>query len=349
MGKALIGNFKGPQGPKGDTGATGQQGPTGATGPTGPKGATGTRGSRWSHGTAITGTSTAETVFSGSGIADALINDNYLNTSTGNTYRCTVAGAASVAKWVYTGNLKGPTGSTGPKGATGATGPQGPKGDKGDMGATGPQGPKGDTGATGPQGPKGDTGAKGATGATGPQGPQGPVATAGTMLLTGYSKGTSADVVAASDNVNQAIGKLENQVETVTYTEPGSVSDTPPASGSKRPGLIGWIIAKIKALTTATNQLNSDLENMFIEQNVTTSEVTLGINSESRKTVTTNVTPPSGYGILFAYPAWGSARGVLASGCTVDKSKNVVSVLMDNTTNASVTASYTLHVVYAKK
>ena len=88
---------------------------------------------------------------------------------------------------------------------------------------------------------------------------------------------------------------------------------------------------------------------MFIEQNVTTSEVTLGINSESRKTVTTNVTPPSGYGLLFVYPAWSGTRGVLASGCTVDKSKNVVSVLMDNTTNASVTASYTLHVVYAKK
>lgn len=87
------------------------------------KGPQGTRGSRWSQGTAITGTSTTATVFSGTGITDALINDNYLNTSTGNTYRCTVAGAASVAKWVYTGNLRGATGATGPQGATG------PKGD----------------------------------------------------------------------------------------------------------------------------------------------------------------------------------------------------------------------------
>lgn len=153
--KTLIGNIKGPkgdtgakgntgatgpQGPTGATGATGPQGPTGATGPQGPqgeKGNTGTRGSRWTSGTAITGTSTTATIFSGTGISDALVNDQYLNTSTGNTYRCTVAGAASVAKWVYTGNIKGL------KGDTGATGPQGP------TGATGPQGPTGATGATG--------------------------------------------------------------------------------------------------------------------------------------------------------------------------------------------------------
>lgn len=102
-----LGSVIGPQGPKGDKGDTGA------------KGATGTRGSRWTQGTAITGTSTTATVFSGSGITDALVNDNYLNTSTGNTYRCTVAGAASVAKWVYTGCIKGATGATGAKGADG--------------------------------------------------------------------------------------------------------------------------------------------------------------------------------------------------------------------------------------
>ena len=117
MAKTLIGNIKGPkgdtgaQGPKGDTGATGAQGPQGATGATGPQGATGTRGSRWNTGTAITGTSTTATVFSGTGITDSLVNDMYLNTSTGNTYRCTVAGNASTAKWVYAGNIKGPQGA----------------------------------------------------------------------------------------------------------------------------------------------------------------------------------------------------------------------------------------------
>lgn len=112
----------GPQGPKGDTGATGPQGAKGATGAQGPKGdtgatgakgATGTRGSRWNSGTAITGISTTATVFSGSGITDALVNDYYLNTSTGYVYKCTTAGAASVAKWVYTGSIKGATGAGG--------------------------------------------------------------------------------------------------------------------------------------------------------------------------------------------------------------------------------------------
>lgn len=140
------------KGAKGDTGATGPQGPTGATGATGPqgqkgdtgakgatgdKGATGTRGSRWNTGTAITGTSTTATVFSGSGITDALVNDMYLNTSTGYTYRCTVGGAASAAKWVYTGSLKGNTGAKGDTGATGATGPQGAKGATGATGKDG--------------------------------------------------------------------------------------------------------------------------------------------------------------------------------------------------------------------
>lgn len=149
----------GPQGPKGDTGATGPQGPkgdtgaTGATGPAGAKGATGTRGSQWYNGTGITGTSTTATIFSGSGVSSALVGDYYINSGTGadrgRTYRCTTAGAASVAKWVYAGVLVGPQG---PQGIQGPTGPQGA------TGATGPQGPKGATGATGPQGPQGPAG-----------------------------------------------------------------------------------------------------------------------------------------------------------------------------------------------
>ncbi len=154
---------RGLQGDKGDTGATGPQGlqgPKGAAGATGAKGATGTRGSRWYTGTAITGTSTTASIFSSTGIIDALINDMYLNSSTGATYKCTFGGAASTAKWAYIGSIKGATGS---KGATGATDPQGvqdPKGATGATGAkgaTGPQGPKGDKGDTGPQGPAGNS------------------------------------------------------------------------------------------------------------------------------------------------------------------------------------------------
>lgn len=123
--KTLIGNIKGPkgdtgakgdtgetgaQGPKGDTGATGATGAPGAQGPQGvqgERGEPGQRGSRWNTGTAITGTSTTATVFVDSGISDSLVDDCYLNTSTGNVYRCTLAGDATTAKWVFAGNIKG--------------------------------------------------------------------------------------------------------------------------------------------------------------------------------------------------------------------------------------------------
>lgn len=98
MGRVLIGNFKGP---KGDTGVKGATGETGAPG---------TRGSKWFSGTGITGTSTTAAVFSGSGVTEAAIDDRYQNTSTGNVYRCTLGGAATVAKWVYDSNIKGPQG-----------------------------------------------------------------------------------------------------------------------------------------------------------------------------------------------------------------------------------------------
>lgn len=159
----------GPQGPKGTTGDTGPQGPVGATGPqgpagekgatgaqgpTGPQGAAGTPGSLWYHGTGITGTSTTAAAFSGSGVSSARVNDLYLNTSTGNVYKCTVAGAASAAKWIYLCSIKGPKGDTGAAGATGA------KGATGATGATGPQGPQGPAGPTGPQGPAGKDGGR---------------------------------------------------------------------------------------------------------------------------------------------------------------------------------------------
>ena len=85
----------------------------------GATGATGTTGSQWYSGTGITGTSTTATAFTGSGVANARVNDMYLNTSTGNTYKCTVAGNAQNAKWVYDGNIKGVQGDKGNTGATG--------------------------------------------------------------------------------------------------------------------------------------------------------------------------------------------------------------------------------------
>ena len=70
-------------------------------------------GGRWYSGTKITGTSTTATIFADSGITSAVVGDMYLNTSTYNTYRCTVAGSASIAKWVYVNNIKGQIGDTG--------------------------------------------------------------------------------------------------------------------------------------------------------------------------------------------------------------------------------------------
>lgn len=133
----------GPTGKVGPTGSVGPTGPQGPTGSVGPTGATGTRGSQWYRGTGITGTSTTATIFSGSGVSSALVNDMYLNTSTGYVYTCTVAGAASVAKWKYSGSIKGATGG---QGATGPTGP-----------ASTVAGPTGKVGPTGPQGPTGAT------------------------------------------------------------------------------------------------------------------------------------------------------------------------------------------------
>lgn len=87
----------------------------------GATGTTGTRGSQWYSGTGVTGTSTTGTVFSGSGVTSALINDQYYNATTGNVYVCTLAGDAATAKWTFTICLKGATGVTGPAGADGAS------------------------------------------------------------------------------------------------------------------------------------------------------------------------------------------------------------------------------------
>lgn len=87
---------------------------------TGQPGANGSS-SQWYTGNKITGTSTTGASFSGSGITDAKVGDMYLNTDTQNTYRCTVAGNASAAKWVYVSNIKGATGNVGPAGADAIT------------------------------------------------------------------------------------------------------------------------------------------------------------------------------------------------------------------------------------
>lgn len=134
-GAVTTKNIRGPQGATGDAGVTptikaaggtniasvGTPSVTASTSGTtttftfnylkGTTGATGTRGSLWYTGTGITGTSTTATTFTSSGVTDALVGDLYLNTSLNNVYRCTTAGNASTAKWVYQTNIKGATGT----------------------------------------------------------------------------------------------------------------------------------------------------------------------------------------------------------------------------------------------
>jgi hypothetical protein len=85
----------------------------GAKGSDGKNGNDGTRGSMWYSGVGITGTSTNAAVFSTSGVSSALVGDMYLNTTFQNVYRCTTAGNASTAKWVYVCCIKGAKGDTG--------------------------------------------------------------------------------------------------------------------------------------------------------------------------------------------------------------------------------------------
>ena len=193
---------QGIQGPQGEQGATGEKGATGEQGPqgiqgekglkgdpgekgaTGEKGETGTRGSVINCGKSITGTSTGATVFASSGLTSSLENDMYINTDTFNLYRCTVAGNAATAKWVYVGCIKGIQGLQGEKGATGEQGPQGIKGETGDVG---PKGEQGIQGLQGEQGPKGETGE------TGPQGPQGIQGEKGDSIKIGDSYATAVE------------------------------------------------------------------------------------------------------------------------------------------------------------
>lgn len=76
-----------------------------------------TSSTKWYSGTAITGTSSTAAVYS-TGITYANVGDHYINTSTQNVYRCTVAGNASTAKWVYEQNIQGPRGVTGINGTS---------------------------------------------------------------------------------------------------------------------------------------------------------------------------------------------------------------------------------------
>ena len=78
----------------------------------GSPGTPGQDGNKWYVGTGISGKSVNPTVYSGSGVASAVIGDCYLNKSEGAVYHCTLGGAPTVATWVYDFTLTGGGGST---------------------------------------------------------------------------------------------------------------------------------------------------------------------------------------------------------------------------------------------
>lgn len=253
--RTLIGNIKGP---------TGAQGIQGIQGPQGATGATGVRGSQTFSGTGVTGTSTTATVFSGSGVTSALVNDLYLNTSTGNLYRCTTAGDASVAKWVYSGCIRGPQGVAGATGATGAQGPQGA------TGAAGPTGPKGNTGATGPQGPQGNAGAAG---------------TRGNLIYTGTAitgTSTTATIFSTSGITSALVGDIYINKSTgnlYTCSVAGNAATAKWAYNTNIKGPKGETFDPT-ALQNAINATNTSLSNY---QTATNNALT-NINSELAQT-----------------------------------------------------------------
>ena len=67
--------------------------------------------SYWYTGTTITGTDATPTAFPSSGITMARLGDMYLNETTSNVYRCTLAGDAATALWSYRTNIKGAAGA----------------------------------------------------------------------------------------------------------------------------------------------------------------------------------------------------------------------------------------------
>lgn len=132
---------RGPQGAQGARGEAGPKGPQGNAGQPGARGENGIRGSKMYSGRNITGTSTDPLIFTYSGIYDALVNDIYINTNTGdnslgNIYVCTESGDASTAKWKYECNIVGARGMQGERGPQGPAGQSGSRGEKGDPGLT---------------------------------------------------------------------------------------------------------------------------------------------------------------------------------------------------------------------
>ena len=77
------------------------------------------------------------------------------------------------------------------------------------------------------------------------------------IVLTSYTKGTDATAVKATDTVNQAIGKLENQMTSHTHT---SSKITAMASYSKPTSLSDKNIKATDTLNEAIGKLEKNMD-----------------------------------------------------------------------------------------
>jgi hypothetical protein len=208
----------GPTGPQGDVGPTGSPGPTGPTGiqgDIGPTGPTGIQGDQYQTSSTTSNsigignkTFTVESGLAytaGQTVVIAYDLSNYMEGKVDSYSSTTLVveissayGSGTYTLWSI--NLSGTPGPTGPTGAQGNTGPTGPTGSQGDVGPTGPTGAQGDVGPTGPTGaastvagPTGPTGTQGDVGPTGSPGPTGPTGAQGDVGPTGPT-GSQGDI-----------------------------------------------------------------------------------------------------------------------------------------------------------
>ncbi len=219
----------GPQGPQGEPGiqgipgeqgAQGMEGIQGEQGEQGEKGEQGEQGLQGPQGEKGTGINVRGSVSDLTELpSNASIGDLFITQNDGHGH------IWNGTEFDDIGEIKGPSGETGPQGIIGLQGPQGEKGNKGEsgeQGLTGPQGeqgpigPQGEEGPTGPQGEQGipgiagemglqgEKGVKGDTGSTGPQGEQGPIGPEGPSgnYIGGNGIEISGDVISALDGSN---------------------------------------------------------------------------------------------------------------------------------------------------
>ena len=218
------------------SGATGAIGLTGATGATGPAG------------TSINIVGSVATSADLNPSYTGTIGDAYLAEDTGHIW------IWNGTTWIDGGDIKGPTGATGPQGDVGATGIQGNQGATGLQGASGLQGIQGAsgiqgnvgasgvglTGATGIQGNVGATGAQGQVGASGSQGAQGASGSQGIQGASGAQGNTGQTGATGIHGASGATGSQGVQGATgVGLTGATGIQGVQGASGVGATGLTG--------------------------------------------------------------------------------------------------------------